>query len=57
VSVITTPMRLCSYHDLKRRTQLGCGSVILLWSGGKLKTSRDCLAARAGGLIVAVLSD
>ena len=56
VGVITTPRRPCSYHDLARRESLGGGGLLLLWSQGRLKTARECLAARAGGLVVAVLA-
>lgn len=56
VGVITTPRRPCSYHDLARRYRLGGGGGLLLWSQGQLRTARECLEARAGGLIVAVLA-
>ena len=56
VGVVTTPRRPCSYHDLARREQLGGGGALLLWSQGRLRTARECVAARAGGLVVAVLT-
>ena len=56
VGVMATPMRICSYHDLTRRTKLGTGLVLLLWVQGALVTARDCLARRQGGLLVATLA-
>lgn len=56
VGVVTTPMRLCSYHDLTRRVKLGTGVVLLVWVDGRLRTAHDCIANRMGGLLVATLT-
>jgi hypothetical protein len=56
VGVMSTPMRICSYHDLARRAKLGTGAALLLWVEGELVTARDCLERRRGGLLVATLT-
>jgi len=56
VGVSTTPLIRCSYHDLKRRSELGSGAGLLLWVNGKLRTGAECLAEREGGLLIATLA-
>jgi hypothetical protein len=56
IGVAVGPMRQVSYHDLLRRIELGGGYGMLLWSDGRLKTVKECLAARAGGLTLAIIS-
>lgn len=55
IGVATTPLVPCSYHDLKRRAELGRGMGLLLWSDGQLKTGVECLNERVGGLLIATL--
>jgi hypothetical protein len=55
VSVVTAPLRVVSYHDLKRRAKLGGGLALLLWADGGLRTASACVEQRRGGILLATL--
>jgi hypothetical protein len=55
VTVVTTPVRACSYRALTRRTKEGSGVGLLFWAQGRLMTGRECLQRRIGGLLLATL--
>lgn len=55
ISIGASPKLNCSYKTLKRRFKHGSGVTFLIWAGGKLLTSNECLDRRIGGYLCATL--